>query len=36
MRRGEFETVLDGDCQNIVNPLPDGTKYLPRSVSPSN
>ena len=36
MRRGEFETVLDGDCQNIVNPLLDGTKYLPRSVSPSN
>src|SRR5205807_1207340 len=36
MRRGEFETVLDGDCQNIVNPLLDGTKYLPRPVSPSN
>jgi peptide/nickel transport system substrate-binding protein len=36
MRRGEFDTVLDGDCQNIVNPLLDGTKYLPRSVSPSN
>jgi len=36
MRRGDFETVLDGDCQNIVNPLLDGTKYLPRSVSPSN
>jgi peptide/nickel transport system substrate-binding protein len=36
LRRGEFETVLDGDCQNIVNPLLDGTKYLPHSVSPSN
>ena len=36
MRRGEFDAVLDGDCQNIVNPLLDGTKYLPRSVSPSN
>jgi peptide/nickel transport system substrate-binding protein len=36
LRNGEFETVLDGDCQNIVNPLLDGTKYLPHSVSPSN
>jgi peptide/nickel transport system substrate-binding protein len=36
LRRGEFETVLDGDCQNIVNPLLDGTKYLPHSASPSN
>jgi peptide/nickel transport system substrate-binding protein len=36
LRRGEFETALDGDCQNIVNPLLDGTKYLPHSVSPSN
>jgi peptide/nickel transport system substrate-binding protein len=27
LRRGEFDTVLDGDCQNIVNPLLDGTKY---------
>ena len=36
MRRGEFDAVLDGDCQNIVVPLLDGTKYLPRSVSPSN
>jgi hypothetical protein len=36
MRRGEFDAVLDGDCQIIVNPLLDGTRYLPRSVSPSN
>jgi peptide/nickel transport system substrate-binding protein len=36
LRQGEFETALDGDCQNIVNPLLDGTKYLPHSVSSSN
>ena len=36
MRRGEFAAALDGDCQNIVNPLLDGTKYLPHSVSDAN
>jgi peptide/nickel transport system substrate-binding protein len=36
LRNGDFETVVDGDCQNIVNPLLDGTKYLPHSVSPGN
>jgi peptide/nickel transport system substrate-binding protein len=36
VRNGDFETVVDGDCQNIVNPLLDGTKYLPGSVSTSN
>src|SRR6266513_5862518 len=36
LRNGEFDTVVDGDCQNIVNPLLDGTKYLPHTVSPSN
>jgi ABC-type transport system substrate-binding protein len=36
LRQGKFDTVVDGDCQNIVNPLLDGTKYLPHSVSPSN
>jgi peptide/nickel transport system substrate-binding protein len=36
LRQGEFDTVVDGDCQNIVNPLLDGTKYLPHSVSSSN
>jgi len=36
VRNGDFATVVDGDCQNIVNPLLDGTKYLPHSVSPSN
>ena len=36
LRNGDFEAVVDGDCQNVVNPLLDGTKYLPGSVSPSN
>ncbi len=36
LRAGNFDAVVDGDCQNIVNPLLDGTKYLPHSVSPSN
>jgi peptide/nickel transport system substrate-binding protein len=35
-RSGDFDAGLDGDCQNIVNPLLDGTKYLPHSVSSSN
>jgi peptide/nickel transport system substrate-binding protein len=36
MRRGEFAVAVDGDCQNIVNPLLDGTKYLPHSVADAN
>jgi peptide/nickel transport system substrate-binding protein len=36
MRRGDFAVAVDGDCQNIVNPLLDGTKYLPHSVSTAN
>jgi peptide/nickel transport system substrate-binding protein len=36
LRRGDFEVTLDGDCQNVVNPLLDGTKYLPHSVSTAN
>jgi peptide/nickel transport system substrate-binding protein len=28
--------AIDAECQNIVNPLLDGTKYLPRSVSDAN
>jgi peptide/nickel transport system substrate-binding protein len=35
-RQGDFDAFVDGDCQNIVNPLLDGTKYLPGSVSSSN
>ncbi|HEX3863140.1 MAG TPA: ABC transporter substrate-binding protein [Stellaceae bacterium] len=36
VRQEDFAATLDGDCQNIVNPLLDGTKYLPHSVSSSN
>jgi peptide/nickel transport system substrate-binding protein len=36
IRRGEFAVAVDGDCQNVVNPLLDGTKYLPHSASSSN
>jgi peptide/nickel transport system substrate-binding protein len=36
LRQGEFDTALDGECQNIVNPLLDGTKYLPHTVTSSN
>ena len=36
MRRGDFAVAIDGDCQNVVNPLLDGTKYLPHSVSDAN
>jgi peptide/nickel transport system substrate-binding protein len=36
MRSGDFAVAIDAECQNIVNPLLDGTKYLPHSVSSSN
>jgi peptide/nickel transport system substrate-binding protein len=36
VRAGNFAAFVDGDCQNIVNPLLDGTKYLPHTVSPAN
>jgi peptide/nickel transport system substrate-binding protein len=36
MNAGDFSIAVDGDCQTIVNPLLDGTKYLPHSVSPYN
>ncbi|HWB51519.1 MAG TPA: ABC transporter substrate-binding protein [Stellaceae bacterium] len=36
IRSGDFGIALDGDCQTVVNPLLDGTKYLPHSVSPYN
>jgi peptide/nickel transport system substrate-binding protein len=35
-RNGDFAAFVDGDCQTIVNPLLDGTKFLPGSVSPAN
>jgi peptide/nickel transport system substrate-binding protein len=36
LRHGDFAVAIDAECQNIVNPLLDGTKYLPRSVSDAN
>ena len=36
LRRGDFAVAIDAECQNIVNPLLDGTKYLPRGVSDAN
>src|SRR5438876_337014 len=36
MRTGNFDVTLEGNCQNVVNPLADIGKYLPQSVSTSN
>jgi peptide/nickel transport system substrate-binding protein len=36
LRKGDFAVAVDAECQNIVNPLLDGTKYLPHSVSSAN
>ena len=36
LRQGDFAVAVDAECQNIVNPLLDGTKYLPHSVSEAN
>ena len=36
IREGQVDAFIDGECQNIVNPLLDGTKYLPHSVSDAN
>jgi peptide/nickel transport system substrate-binding protein len=36
LRHGDFAVAIDAECQNIVNPLLDGTKYLPHSVSDAN
>jgi peptide/nickel transport system substrate-binding protein len=36
VRNEDFAAFVDGDCQTIVNPLLDGTKFLPHSVSSSN
>jgi peptide/nickel transport system substrate-binding protein len=33
---GDFTVAVDAECQNNVNPLLDGTKYLPHSVSEGN
>lgn len=36
LRKGDFAVAVDAECQNIVNPLLDGTKYLPHAVSSAN
>ena len=36
MRAEDFDVTVEGNCQNIVNPLADIGKYLPNSVSGSN
>src|SRR5262249_62185215 len=36
LRHGDFAVAIDAECQNIVNPLLDGTKYLPHNVSDAN
>jgi peptide/nickel transport system substrate-binding protein len=36
LRRGDFAVAIDAECQNLVNPLLDGTKYLPHSVYDAN
>jgi len=36
LRGGDFAVAVDAECQNIVNPLLDGTKYLPHSVASDN
>jgi peptide/nickel transport system substrate-binding protein len=36
LRRGDFAVAVDAECQNIVNPLLDGTKYLPHTVTSAN
>ncbi len=35
-RSGNFDVTVEGNCQNVVNPLADVGKYLPHSVSNSN
>ena len=36
MRDGNFDVTIEGNCQNVVNPLADVGKYLPHTVSASN
>jgi peptide/nickel transport system substrate-binding protein len=36
LRRSDFAVAVDAECQNIVNPLLDGTKYLPHTVTSAN
>jgi peptide/nickel transport system substrate-binding protein len=36
MRSGNFDLVLEANCEGVVNPLMDTQKYLPRSVYTEN
>src|SRR5208282_4317918 len=36
MRAEDFDVTVEGNCQNVVNPLADIGKYLPHTISPSN
>ncbi|MCX7363185.1 MAG: hypothetical protein NTV97_15200 [Alphaproteobacteria bacterium] len=36
LRNGSFEVAVEFNCQNMVNPLLDVAKVLPRSVYPEN
>src|ERR1700758_3700351 len=36
MRSGNFDVVLEANCNSVVNPLMDVQKYLPRSVFNEN
>jgi peptide/nickel transport system substrate-binding protein len=36
MRNGNFDAVLTGNCQSVVNPLLDVQRYLPSSVYAAN
>jgi peptide/nickel transport system substrate-binding protein len=35
-RSGDFDVTVEGNCQNVVNPLADVGKYLPHTVSSGN
>jgi peptide/nickel transport system substrate-binding protein len=36
MRAGDFDVTVEGNCQNVVNPLADVGKYLPHTISAGN
>ena len=36
IRNGNFDVLIDTNCNSVVNPLLDVQKYLPHSVSPMN
>jgi len=35
-RAGDFDVTVEGNCQNVVNPLADVGKYLPHTISEGN